>query len=46
MTTNPRGHCLIIDNEDFVNDIYKKREGTLYDSNNLGILFESLGFKV
>ena len=46
MTRNPRGQVLIIDNEEFVNDVMDRRQGTLMDSNNLDILFEGLGFKV
>ena len=46
MGSSPRGFALIIDNEDFVNDVMPKREGTLFDSNNLDILFQELGFEV
>ena len=45
MSRKPRGQVLIIDNEEFVNDVLGKRHGTLIDSNNLDILFEGLGFK-
>ena len=37
---------MIIDNEEFVNDVMPRRQGSLMDSNNLDILFEGLGFKV
>jgi hypothetical protein len=46
MFSNPRGYALIINNESFVNDIYKYRSGSTIDANNLDILFEQLGFKV
>lgn len=46
MSSNPRGHVYIIDNEDFVNDVFKKREGSHVDSRNLDCLFTELGFKV
>ncbi len=46
MRSKPRGVVLIIDNETFDNDIMPKREGSQFDSNNLDILFEQLGFKV
>ena len=46
MFANPRGNALIINNESFVNDIYKYRSGSTIDANNLDILFEQLGFKV
>ena len=46
MTRKPRGQVLIIDNEEFVNDVMPRRQGSLMDSNNLDILFEGLGFKV
>ena len=46
MTQKPRGQVLIIDNEEFVNDVMPRRAGTLIDYNNLVILFEGLGFKV
>ena len=46
MFSKPRGYALIINNESFVNDIYKYRTGSTIDANNLDILFEQLGFKV
>ncbi len=46
MFSKPRGHVLIIDNEDFKNDIFPKREGSHVDSKNLDCLFTELGFKV
>lgn len=46
MFSKPRGYALIINNESFVNDIYKYRSGSTIDANNLDILFEQLGFKV
>ncbi len=46
MRRSPRGMALIIDNEDFDNDVMPKREGSHLDSNNLDLLLEGLGFKV
>ena len=46
MFSNPRGHVYIIDNEDFVNGILSKRNGSLVDSTNLEILFTALEFQV
>ena len=46
MTKRVRGHCLIIDNEKFINDVLPSREGSMIDSNNLDLLFEQLHFKV
>jgi len=46
MTSNPRGHVYIIDNEDFDNDVFRKRKGSHVDSENLNDLFSQLGFKV
>jgi hypothetical protein len=43
--SNPRGLALIIDNEQFDNDVLPFREGSHIDANNLDILFEQLGFK-
>jgi len=42
----PRGLALIIDNEDFQNNVLPKRIGSMVDANNLDILFEQLGFRV
>ncbi len=44
MSSKPRGMALIIDNEEFDNDIMSRREGSQLDANNLDILFEQLGF--
>lgn len=46
MTSDPRGLVLIIDNENFDNEVLPTRTGSLVDANNLDILFEQLGFKV
>ena len=46
MTSKPRGHVYIIDNEDFENDVFRKRKGSHVDSENLNDLFSQLGFKV
>jgi len=45
LSSNPRGHVYIIDNEEFVNNIFPRRWGSHVDSTNLKILFEGLGFK-
>ena len=46
MASEPRGLMLIINNEDFDNDILPRRNGSLVDTNNLDILFGELGFRV
>jgi len=46
MDSTPRGHALIINNEDYINDVLPKRTGSLVDTNNLDLLFLQLGFKV
>ena len=46
MNSTPRGHALIINNEDYINDVLPKRTGSLVDTNNLDLLFLQLGFKV
>jgi len=46
MESNPRGMALIIDNEDFNNEVLPTRTGSLVDANNLDILFGQLGFRV
>jgi hypothetical protein len=46
MFSKPRGRVLIIDNEEFDNDIFERRKGSAVDSNNLEILFTELGFRV
>ena len=43
MTKDPRGYCLIINNEEF--DDMKDRKGSTVDANNLDMLFDQLGFK-
>jgi len=42
MTRNPRGLCLIVNNEVF--DAHKERRGSTVDANNLDVLFGELGF--
>ena len=46
MLSKPRGLVLIIDNEDFVNGVMDKRQGSDVDSANLEVLFKELGFEV
>jgi len=46
MDSVPRGLALIIDNENFDNEVLPTRTGSLVDSNNLDELFLQLGFKV
>ena len=46
MQASPRGLVLIIDNENFHNDVMPTRTGSVVDANNLDILFSQLGFKV
>lgn len=46
MTSNPRGQVLIINNEQYINDVLPKRTGSLVDANNLDLLFLQLGFNV
>jgi len=46
MESKPRGLVLIIDNENFDNDVLPTRTGSLVDANNLDILFGQLGFRV
>ena len=46
MDSTPRGQVLIINNEDYVNDVLPRRTGSLVDANNLDLLFLQLGFKV
>lgn len=46
MESKPRGLVLIIDNENFQNEILPTRTGSLVDANNLDILFNQLGFRV
>ena len=46
MQASPRGLVLIIDNENFHNDIMPTRTGSVVDANNLDILFSQLGFRV
>jgi len=46
MESKPRGLVLIIDNENFHNEILPTRTGSLVDANNLDILFDQLGFQV
>jgi len=46
MDSTPRGQVLIINNEDYVNDLLPRRTGSLVDANNLDLLFLGLGFKV
>ena len=46
MTKKRRGFCLIINNEDFDNDILKPRLGSSVDAQNLLDLFSQLGFQV
>jgi len=44
--SKPRGLALIIDNEDFDNNVLPRRTGSMVDANNLDILLSELGFKV
>jgi len=46
MDSNPKGLVLIIDNENFDNEVLPTRTGSLVDANNLDILFGQLGFRV
>ncbi len=46
MRKKPRGQCLIINNEKFVNNVQPYREGSNQDAINLDLLFEQLGFRV
>lgn len=46
MESKPRGLALIIDNENFDNEVLPTRTGSLVDANNLDILFDQLGFRV
>eukprot|EP00090_Calanus_glacialis_P013661 TRINITY_DN22315_c0_g1_i1.p1 TRINITY_DN22315_c0_g1~~TRINITY_DN22315_c0_g1_i1.p1 ORF type:complete len:416 (+),score=104.06 TRINITY_DN22315_c0_g1_i1:319-1566(+) len=46
MDSKPRGLVLIIDNENFDNEVLPTRTGSLVDANNLDILFGQLGFRV
>ena len=46
MESEPRGLMLIINNEDFDNDVLTTRTGSLVDANNLDQLFLQLGFSV
>ena len=46
MESQPRGLALIIDNENFDNEVLPTRTGSLVDSNNLDCLFLQLGFNV
>jgi len=46
MESKPRGLVLIIDNENFDNEVLPTRTGSLVDSNNLDVLFLQMGFHV
>ena len=46
MTKKRRGFCLIINNEDFDNEILSTRRGSSVDAQNLLDLFSQLGFQV
>eukprot|EP00094_Tigriopus_californicus_P009381 TCALIF_09046-PA protein Name:"Similar to CASP2 Caspase-2 (Gallus gallus)" AED:0.11 eAED:0.11 QI:358/1/0.85/1/0.5/0.57/7/0/265 len=46
MSSLPKGQCLIIDIEDFKNDLHPRRKGSHVDSTNLAVLFSQLGFQV
>jgi len=46
MESKPRGLVLIIDNENFDNEVLPTRTGSVVDANNLDILFDQLGFHV
>lgn len=46
MRAKPRGLVLIIDNEDFQQEVLPTRTGSLVDANNLDLLFGELGFRV
>lgn len=44
MMSSPRGYCLIINNINFPSDPESIRTGAEYDSENLRLMFEELGF--
>ena len=46
MESKPRGLALIINNDQFDNDVLSTRTGSMVDSNNLDELFLQLGFEV
>uniref|UniRef100_UPI003AAA5EF2 caspase-8 n=1 Tax=Centroberyx gerrardi TaxID=166262 RepID=UPI003AAA5EF2 len=46
LTHNPRGVCMIINNEQFLGSELRNRPGTQEDENALRTMFSSLGFEV
>jgi hypothetical protein len=46
MSSKPRGYFFMINNVEFVNNIFLTRKGSLVDEKNLSELFRDLGYIV